>query len=213
MLDIDGLVYHTNTFSWSIVADERTAVITWYTFAATTPSAETGSGSLDGFTLYFGEDSNGNFMALGGNASTTTTSTSNQFNSASITLLRDPVTGLLIDSGSYSGYYGVLDESLTVNVNQSRIIETLELGKVHWYAPANKECGYLRGVALVAGLRVLSPAYAARSLGIDLSNFSSRTGATPLTVVDGVQLIVAKASSGSSRFLLTDAPAFWGEGA
>ncbi len=202
-----AIAFHTSYSSWSMVADEKSfilqaagAISLVWEFAATDVGAM--------MPLYVGEDSLGNFIAVGGTNQSSTSNPPNNFSSAGFTALRDPVTGLLVGSGGISvvmpGLYRAQPATMT-----DPVIQLLEapMCPVRWGTSSGQLSGKLRGVALCPQLADYYPSPAAKCLGLK-AGLNSRNSNQPLpmgpdTYFMGISYI------NSARFLITTKAEFW----
>lgn len=202
------LAHSSGTTSWSVVADSRTFTVCMLGHASTRPLTNV---SYEGFTLHAGEDTAGNFIAIGGHSTSATSSTSvpAYFSSKNgMTALKYPGTGLLVGSGAI----GVVAPSLMRNEATGQFSEIIsiasaQLSRIIW-AGDSVLAGALRGVAGVPDLANASTiSNAARCLGRSgAMNYRDANDAIPLG--DGYTYFVGTTNL-ASFILLTDNQAFW----
>ena len=194
---------------WTLVADARTFVLS---MVGDTTNLELAVLSNTGFTLFAGEDSEGNLLALGGNGHTSTnpTSAASFFTStAGMTALKNPATGLLVGAGALDAITPGLARTSTVGqFSQIIPLPTAQLLAPRWFG-GGAEGGFLRGVAGVPELAFSAAvSQAAQSLG-RVGPMTIRDANTPIDLADGHTYFARIAHSSSDFFLLTDNPAFW----
>lgn len=205
--------------SWVAVADERTAIFNFSGWWPTNPDVEmTG---VNGYTgacglFYFGEDARGNLISCGGINSTTTSGSSVRgawFDQRGFTALKDPSTGLLVDTGALgsvqttpgtgttarsktAGFYGVFERAILVPVDWGN--------SGVWSS--------FRGVALPAQLGQFYASAAARALGLE-AGLTFRTLNTPMPLGDEYGYWIAATSANeanqSDTLMITTNPEFW----
>lgn len=199
---------NTGTCSWAMVADEKTFVLNFSDGAGQT-FAVTLAGSIGGGScplLYVGEDSGGNFIAVGGlNSAVSNTNPDNYFSATGFTSLRNPSTGLLVDSGSLAVQANVRDIQASITLGIS--IPNVWLSRVFWVG-GGVYGGSLRGVAEPAGISAFYHASAAAAMGFS-GTYNSRTAHTPIALGDAYTYILTAKFTASSLLLLTDRPEFW----
>lgn len=204
-LYIGVVAYHANYCSWLVLADERTCIFQ----SAGATSANWEFTAADGGAmapLYFGEDSTGRFLAMGG-SNTTLTNPNNDFSYIGLTALRDPVTGLLIGTGSISPSVPGLSRagpSATLT-GPVVLLQEASLAPVRW--GTTQLAGKLRGVALCPQLSEYYPSPAARCLGFS-GALTTRLANQPLPMGPD-RYYMGLSYVASSRHLLTDKAEFW----
>ena len=201
------MAYSSARSSWYVVADDRTFII----HASGNQTNYTGSNNTDRLCLYVGEDSEGNMIALGGQQSTTASPDSGFSATRGFTTLRNPETGLLVDSGAIETYTPGLDLS---NVSASLLLigklKEISMSRVYWYVgPTGFPAGYLRGVALPAQCSFYAIGTIAEALGVPA--FSSRELNVPFDLGDNNHWFLGVGSFNTPVRFITDAPDFWGE--
>lgn len=213
-LDMYLTAYRSETSTWAVVADSKTFVLTcadYLTGGAAPALTFTDPSSYALHTLYAGEDSAGNLISCGGNNTTSTGGGAiySYFGASGFTALKNPATGLLVDTGSLAVVTPGLTSQGTSNIQTVTIpLAEVELGKALWCG-GGVYAGRLRGVALVAQLaNNVHPAYAAQSLGVS-GLLTTRTASTPINLGDGHTYFARQAYYAIPFFLLTDKPEFW----
>ncbi|WP_043309565.1 hypothetical protein [Pseudomonas sp. ML96] len=206
-LYIGVVAYNTNYCSWLVLADERTFI--FQSAGATGANWEfiaTDGGAMA--PLYVGEDSTGRFLAIGG-SNTTLTSPNNDFSYIGLTALRDPVTGLLIGTGSITPSTPGLGRSGTATATVTGPVVPLieaSLAPVRW-GTFTQLAGKLRGVALCPQLSEYYPSPAARCLGY--SGPLITRNANQQLPMGPDRYYMGLSYPGSCRHLLTDKAEFW----
>lgn len=211
---------YRDSASWRLIADEKTFLLGVHGQFTQTPVELTAAPNQScGFELYVGEDSEGNFLSVGGASGSFSTSTSSCFcadsgsgNSGGITVLRDPSTGLLVDTAaidvSTPGY--IFNLSVSGSSAESSIVKLGEvsLSRFVWTGKGVPG-GNLRGVAGCPALYLRSFAsYAAQCLGRS-TPMTTRQIAEPLDLGDGNLYFVRNGYYYTPFFLVTDNPEFW----
>jgi len=207
---LSGLASNTR-YCWSVVADEKSAVLTayWYSNNAGQAYENMTAQSWPGFTMAIGEDSSGNFMAFGGSNTTSTASNVvNHFNNAGMTVLRDPATGLLIDTGSISPVapLGVTTSPAGTTVYP---LERVDIVRFPWMT-TTKDAGNIRGV-LVQSNAVGCMNYALRSVGRGavVGDITLNNAANPFDLVSGLKVVPLKCYYTPGGLFMTDDVRFW----
>lgn len=214
VIGLTYFAYHVNTSSWYIVADEKTFIFSWVTNAS--------AGSMNNivpvnypYTIYVGEDTSGNFIFVGGERTTSYSygSPVGKFGSnGGLTSLRNPSTGLLVDTGSLSfkiaGVSTAVGSSVPSDNDTSiSLFGRLTLGRASWYVP-DYFCGQFRGIAVSPELFVLrygdSASIALSGLGMNV-----REAARIFDLGDGYNYFLRSGSWVNSMFLVTDNPRYW----
>ncbi|PKQ40344.1 hypothetical protein CXP40_16345 [Pseudomonas sp. YY-1] len=202
----------TTASSWVAIADDRTFIFAVAGDSVATDRSLNGAGLDYGcFTFYVGEDSSGNFISVGGGASTAVAGAipprfSGQ---GGFTALKDPSSGLLVGANALP----IITPGLALTVQTVGVVQPLDsvsLVAASWVAGSpSVVAGRLRGVAVCPELYpVTLPAYAARCLGhpVDLT---VRTANTPIDLGDGHAYFARMGSWSVPFWLLTDNPEFW----
>ncbi|XEG73338.1 hypothetical protein QA447_03565 [Pseudomonas sp. abacavir_1] len=186
---------------WYVIADERTFVFQMAGFY----NASAGV-LLDGSSqvmLYGGEDSAGNFIAMGGQ-NNGVVNANNYFSASGFTSLRDPATGLLVDVGSLA----VITPSLSLTMGSPAMpaLSVAELVPVRWYG-GGVEAGRLRGLAQVPALMAVTVDKSAPALGMSGTLTVSRLSEA-LTLGDSNTYLMGCTYLSAFR-LATNNPSFW----
>jgi hypothetical protein len=211
---IRALVQSSATTSWAVFADEKTCILLMGSNGVSTSAGDlTGSAGGASYAIgafYFGEDSNGNFIACGGEntAATGITAANMYFGAAGFSSLRYPDTGLLVDTGSIvvttpSLYY----YSFTPNQYGSAL-PAAYLTPLSWQS--GQIFGNFRGLCTEARALHNNPHYGAAMLGYKGDTLTTRTFNTNVPLDDEYTYFVApRYAQYSAFFLLTDNPEFW----
>lgn len=206
--------YSAGTSSWYMVADEKTFIFSWVANSSVTSMTSSLSTNYP-YTIYVGEDTEGNFIAVGGQQTNTTSNGSPicYFGSGcGLTSLRNPSTGLLVDTGSISfRIAGIATTAVSSMPNDTdtsiSLFSRLTLGRASWYVP-NHYCGQFRGVAVSPELFVLRfGEYASSALsGLGMN---TREAARLFDLGDGHSYFLRSGTFMNSMFLVTDNPEYW----
>ena len=199
-------VYASTTSSWVLVADEKSFVLNMVGYANS--SALT----VDTYSLilYAGEDSAGGLISIGGVNSPSDTNPIPYFDGGNgFTSLRNPATGLLVDSGSLLGVRTPGLDTLNRSTASSAIslLPEISLCPAYW-STSGTVSGRLRGIALSPLLLKTWDNHAARSLGA-AADLTARTMNTSLDLGGGNSYFITVKANNSSFFLMTDAERFW----
>lgn len=190
--------------SWFMVADNKTFNLCMLGGYSTPVNWTSGWDTLH---LYAGEDSAGNFVAVGGEAATGNSPYS-LFDERGMTALKNPATGLLVDTGSIAPYifapkfYGQISDMLLA----APPVDRVEVAKCRWGA-SGAYAGALRGCALAPSINGLAPNAACGLLGREV--YTYRNAHVPFPSTDGRSWYLAPASNRSAIAIVTDAPEFW----
>lgn len=207
---IPVLAYSSNNTTWYLIADSKSFYFQGSGGASLFEYASADWGAMS--PLYLGEDSAGNFIAMGGE-NTNSTQPRNHFCHFGVTTLRNPVTGLLVDSGAVS----VVTPGLSLTTTNSSAPASLPathtaplmdvpMCTVRWGTTAL--AGRLRGQVLCPLIANYYPSPAAQSLG-HVGPLNSRNLNTPLPLGDGFIYFMGVAFGGSATRLVTNNPEFW----
>lgn len=196
--------------SWFVVADSRTFIF-GKTGTASTASEEltgTAGSAYAQAALYVGEDSQGNFIACGGDNTTNTgTTAAAQRWGDGFTALRDPATGLLVDTGSISFALPGCHNGDVIAPGHSTSLPDARLVPMLW--TSGGAVSAFRGVCLEPRIGLSSCSIAAQMLGHS-GPLMSRTAHTPIDLGDGFNYVVSPRYQGrGTLFLVTDNPEFW----
>lgn len=206
--------YSAGTSSWYMVADERTFIFSWVANSGVVSMTNAVSSNYP-YTIYVGEDTSGNFMVVGGERTNSTASgfpTCYFGSGCGLTSLRNPSTGLLVDTGSISfkihGVSTPASASAPVDNDTSiSLFSRLTLGRAGWYVP-NYFCGQFRGIAISPELFVLRYGDAASSALSGLG-MNTREAARVFDLGDGYNYFLRVGAFYNSMFLVTDNPGYW----
>jgi hypothetical protein len=206
--------YSATTSSWYMVADERTFIFSWVANSSVTPMTSSVPTNFP-FTIYVGEDTQENFIAVGGQLTNTVLNgdaTCYFGSGCGLTSLRNPSTGLLVDTGSLS--FKIAGIATTANTgipsdNDTPIslFSQLTMGRAGWYV-SNYYCGQFRGIAVSPELFVLRHGDAASSALSGLG-MNTREAARIFDLGDGHNYFLRPGSVFNSMFLVTDNPGYW----
>jgi len=206
------LAYDSAATAWSMVADEQTFIVNLISNNTDIDPALVGA--WRGLTLYVGNDSSGHFIAVGGKHTQSVSFSSggnDYFHGTSLTSLRDPATGLLVDQGSLSVEIPALPKNISTNQLTASILipPTVQLVKVSWFGNG-VFAGHLRGCCVSPEVMFRSRvSIAARSLGY-VGTMTLRTAGTPLDFGDGFSYFIRLSTPNEVPFfLVTDNPEFW----
>lgn len=163
-------------------------------------------------SLYVGEDTAENFIAVGGfNLASDAAGAANYFGSNGFTALKNPDTGLLVGAGSISPVIPSLDVASNQNSWRTTAILALDLvplSPVSWGLSGSTYAGKLRGVIQSAPLVCVAPSKAVQSIGFS-GPLTVRNLNTPINLGDGNTYFMGVAYSASATFMVTDNPVFW----
>ena len=223
----DVFYWNGNT-RWVMLADERTFVFMQAPFTSTASGVSgTQIDALNGNgTLYVGDDLGGNHIAVGGNriATPNTTQPALYFDRLAFTTLRNPVSGLLVDTAGINALLESAYESsaaYTTHTTNSQIaylsnspisvMTSIEMGLVRWVAAGQPQPG-LRGVRRDHLMARNYSNLTRRQIEGALTS-SDYTGDTILNLaplVDGsLYLPLIAHTGGRGAFIVTDNPAYW----
>lgn len=196
--------YHPNSSSWVVVGDSLSFIVMSAGGSGSSPSSIESSSSA--FTLYVGNDSNGNFIAMGGRLSSSDMAGDHGFCSG-LTTLRDPATGLLVAPGAITYHH------MGMNTNNPNLMPPtspppeIALAPMRW--GCNGVFGHLRGLARSPDISGFITTNVAVALGLP-AGIESRTVNTEIDLGDEYHYFsgVFKRSL-SEGFLVTDNPEFW----
>lgn len=223
----DVFYWGTNT-RWVMLADERTFIFMQAPFTATASSVSgTQIDALNGNgTLYVGDDLGGNHIAVGGVriATPNTTQPGLYFDRLAFTTLRNPVSGLLVDTTAISALLESSYESnnvYTTHTTNSQIaylssspisvMPSIEMGLVRWVAAGQPQPG-LRGIRRDHLMARNYSNLTRRQIEGALTS-SDYTGDTILNLtplVEGSLYLPLMAHvGGRGAFIVTDNPVYW----
>ncbi|WP_131199058.1 hypothetical protein [Phytopseudomonas dryadis] len=211
--------YTTGSGAWYCVADEKTFVFGWVSSHANVLFSDAVPTNYP-VLLYVGEDSSGNFIAVGGQLSNVVNgSTIGYFGArgsdsvAGFTALRNPSTGLLVDTDAIVPLMlGISTPTTSTNPSDNGtvgfVVRDVQLGKAAWYA-GGAYGGELRGIAPVLTLfNIRFNSLASVALGF-ASPMSIRQANTPIDIGDTYTYFLKSCSIYSSSFMVTDNPGYW----
>lgn len=209
--------YYTQTSYWTVLADENTFYLCVYGSANSSPTnSSVINASLDTNrdpnTLYVGDDNKGNFIAVGGVLSVGASGAiaSTAFDHATITTLRNPHTGLLIDTGGAPDVTQVIGLYLsTTRSGQTPYPrDQFSLNPIEWVC-GNKVAGALRG-GFVDLVSTHVRAFAAIQAWFDgPSTVTCVAYLTPVQLADGYSYMLAPSYIAGKLSIITDNPALW----
>lgn len=213
---------------WVMLADERTFIFMQAPFTSTASSVsgtqidtQNGNG-----TLYVGDDLGGNHIAVGGVRGATPISTqlSLYFDRLAFTTLRNPVSGLLVDTTGISALLESAYESGAVYTTHSTVsmltylatspitvMPSIEMGLVRWVAAGQPQPG-LRGIRRDHLMARNYSNLTRRQIEGALTS-SDYTGDTILNLTPLVEgnlyLPLLAHIGGRGAFIVTDNPVYW----
>lgn len=194
--------------SWSIFADEKTFLLSVCNDNQAAVK-DLYTNSLSG-AFYAGEDTSGNFIAMGGANISTSSANPGIFDSRGMTVLKDPVTGLLVDTGSISVHCPALDWNLAYDgARRIPLLPEISLTRTVWAKLGGPVAGYLRGIAQHPAFPQAYPGYIGDALGVSgLTCRNANSTSAPLGD-SNVYLLPAPTSAASCGRFHTNNPAFW----
>ncbi|WP_417797114.1 hypothetical protein [Stutzerimonas nitrititolerans] len=204
------LAYHSSATTWAMVADEGTAVISLNGHPAPTPaevnSSSVGNQAYCNFTLYCGDDSEGDLIFVGG-MNGTSTSPSLSFSSSGFTALKHPGSGMLVDVGAISVVTPGLITSPAFHTDLGGVVlPHAYLQPVAWISGGVSRL--LRGIAVDARVTHAYSSHISQAFGGP--PLTTRSMNTVLTLGDGHDYLVGRSfHSHSISTLLTTNPEFW----
>jgi hypothetical protein len=211
LVNILRFTYSTNSCSWYMVADEKTFVLALASPGASATNLELTGANGNNYTLntlYVGEDSLGNFIACGGVSTTSTSSTVSGDWGEGFTALRNPDTGLLVDTDplvySLPGcYYGEVN-----SFSRSQVFPEAAFSKMLWAGELGAMAAF-RGIAVEARTMTMHCSDSAQALGLG-HPLMSRTAYESVELGDGYRYMVSpRYRKYGPTFFLTDNPEFW----
>lgn len=206
-------VYSSSHSSWFMVADESTFILGMAGHSNSGSIQNNSNYSFPWRTLYVGEDTNGNFISVGGTRSSgdNLNNILNAFSSSGFTALRNPDTGFLVGDDSISPQLGGLDGGTGYSWKNSVAefpVEDVPLIKTSWGLNNSPLAGDLKGIALPGGLMNISQYRVCRILG-NPEGMGLRNINTPVDLGDSHTYFVAPTHAVTPTFLITDNPEFW----
>ncbi|ERI53382.1 hypothetical protein N878_03930 [Pseudomonas sp. EGD-AK9] len=202
-----ALNHRSGSTSWVVAGDENTFIFNWSENGNTeTPG---GGGSSGSALMYVGDDLEGNVIAIGGlEASPSGSYPNNYFSKLGFTALRDPSTGLLVDTGSLSVEANLYHSTVAYRVmTWSGLIPELHLGPVTWMG-GGVVAGDLRGLRIALEVAGCVNPNAAAAIGFS-GTYNSRTCFTPIDLGDGYNYSLAYTYNPAPMLMITDNPAYW----
>lgn len=223
----DVFYWSANT-RWAMLADERTFIFMQAPFtsvASNVTGASIDNSSGNG-TLYVGDDLGGNHIAVGGNRAATppTSQLSLYFDRLAFTTLRNPVSGLLVDT---AGINALLESSYesnnvyTTHITNGQItylatspitvMSSIEMGLVRWVAAGQPQPG-LRGIRRDHLMARNYSNLTRRQIegALTSSDYTGDTILNPTPLVEGsLYLPLIAHVGGRGAYIVTDNPAYW----
>lgn len=224
----NDMFYWTTHARWTLLADDRTFIfimMPYYYLITDVSQIDTATGLG---TLYVGDDLAGNHVAAGGEREALPTSTqiTPYFDRLAFTTLKNPNSGLLVDTspisafleGASGDWVNTTQSSGSTGLSQSTpahisitSMDSLEMGQVRWVAAGVPQAG-LRGIRREA---LLSRCYAnlARRLlegSLTTVNYTSATIHDLKPLSDGYCYLPLMANRyGRVALIVTDNEDFW----
>lgn len=204
--------YFTTSSTWAVVADEKTFVLNVAGDGAASPTNYSSIKSDFGSLLYVGEDTVGNFIAVGGNNTTNTANTTDlaygRFSSRGFTALTNPATGLLVDSGSLVVKASPLgDDSVVAAYAAATVVPKVDISRIYWTGD-DAYAGQLRGIVVPASLAFVFSGSLVTALGASWT-YDARQVATPIALAGATWLIPRFRNNTSPNLLMTDHEDYW----
>lgn len=209
--------YYSATSIWTVLADQYSFYLCGYGSVSSSPTHFYGVNSYLDYdrspnTLYVGDDSQGNFIAVGGMlwAGASSSNPSTAFDHAAITTLHNPHTGLLIDTG------GAPEVTMTVSLflANSRSGETpyprdqFSLNPIEWVC-GNKVAGALRGGFIDLPSAHVKAFAAIKAWFGGPSTITCVEYLTPVQLADGYSYMLAPSFPSAKLAVITDNPVLW----
>lgn len=218
-LDFYGPFGNDNATSWSLVADNKTFILTVATGnngISVGPAGPSTSAPYHNFTVYVGEDSAGNLISAGGknHPSVSPTTTNNYFCAGpdyfGFTSLKNPATGFLVGANSLNaGLLGVLAQPITpiYMLAGSEVVPDTVLAPIEW-AAGGVYAGRLRGLAVPLNAAFSTTVHSAMAR---LGNAGATVRQLNLSadLSDGYSYFPKNPGQHELFFLITDNPEFW----
>ncbi|MBP3063648.1 hypothetical protein SAMN05216576_10651 [Ectopseudomonas chengduensis] len=200
--------------SWYMIADEKTAILGFGGYSSN-QELQGSFSPLVGHTLYFGEDSAGHAIAVGGANSAVSSGNSalfgGLFSAGGFTALTKPLTGLLVDTGAINVHTPNLPVASISTPRQDTIVKapSVSLAKGGWYGDG-AFAGWFRGLAFSPEIHFTGwTSYAAQILGRSTAMLVRDQNA-PVDLGDAYTYFLrAGLFSSTPSFLVTDNPEFW----
>ena len=204
---IPVLAWASASTTWYVLADEKTFYFQGGGGSFLFEFSTSDIGAMN--PLYVGEDSQGNFIAVGGQ-NTDSSQPFAYFGPEGMTVLRDPATGLLVGAGSITTFMpGVrlsLNSSALATLEYVVALPDAPLCHVRW--GASVMAGRLRGQALCPQIALHYPSPGARCLG-HVGALNSRNLNTPIPLGGAHTYLMGVAYAGSATRIVTNNPEFW----
>lgn len=222
-IDSYCLQYQTTASTWHMMADSKTFILVIASAQGSSNNEVTPDYvyNYTSATIYVGDDSEGNFIAVGGRnqAGGTGSGVSNYFSGSGksganfgFTSLVNPATGLLVGDGSISvELLGVSPAALVATdvqpATMTAAIPEVSLFGISWVGNGSP-AGRLRGLAVPAQLIFSrSVSSAMQCMGNPLTRIREASLSADLN--DGYTYLPRIVGGYSTFFLLTDNPGFW----
>lgn len=216
---VNYMGWHQATSQWAVLADGKSFYLCSFGSSQSSVSSANiingnlDSNSRDGNTLYVGDDSVGSFIAAGGLLGAVASgalANAASFDHAAITTLRNPHTGLLIDTGgapASTNVLGLFHSSNRVEL-QPYPRDQFSLNPIEWVC-GNKVAGALRG-----GFIDLPSVHVRAVAAIQAWFGGSETVTcvdwlTPVQLADGYRYMLAPSNYTGKLAIITDNPALW----
>lgn len=203
----------SSSSTWMLAADEKTFILNAIsnTSNLTGGTPEDFSGNVEFSTLvYAGEDSQGNFITVGGGAGTGTTlnSPAGAFGEPGFTSLKNPQTGLLVSAGALDARVPLSRSNpVTSLAVASAVYSEISLVRLSWLVPGYF-CGPLRGLASAAELSGITTKSCLECIGF--SGATTRNLNTPIDLGDSnTWMALARDQRYTPLMFMTDAPEYW----
>ncbi|WP_146173225.1 hypothetical protein [Ectopseudomonas oleovorans] len=205
-----SLVGASSGSTWALIADSKTFI-----FIPSPGTSDVAWGPTAGLSyqpgpLYVGDDSNGNFIACGGQnlANASYNTVSGFFGAAGFTSLYNPSTGLLVGSAALSIDTNVLTASAQyADTTSAAVLPSAILCELSWQCVG--VWGMLRGLCADVRLLRKNPYASVICLGVP-AGISSRSANTLIPLGDGHSYLPTVRYGGHAPFFLaTTNPRFW----
>lgn len=208
----------TTQLGWVMVADENTFNLqltgTFYLGTGYYDAHLDTDANCGATFIHCGLDSAGNLIAAGGSNTAPSAGANTQysyFKDIEFTTLRNPSTGLLVDTGGINARVQALRLASAVYYSTVFSQGELELSRVRWQANG-AAAGYLRGVAIEPSM-ISGYAYQFKNLITGLTGSVSQAGVVSKTLsLDGYfynPVVASRGSAASALALFTSNPALW----
>ncbi|MGN0924748.1 hypothetical protein [Ectopseudomonas mendocina] len=209
--------YFTQTSLWTVLADENSFYLCGY--GATTSGINSSNiinvgmdGAREPNSLYVGDDNRGNFIAVGGIlwAGSSNNNPATAFDHATITTLRNPHTGLLIDTGGAPDVTQVLGlyQGSTRGGQTPYSRDQFSLNPIEWVC-GSKVAGALRGGFIDLPSTHVRAFAAIQAWFGGMSTVTCVDYLTPVQLADGHRYMLAPTYISGKLAIITDNPALW----